>query len=140
MITFLRALFLVVLASMIWVTSWAGMQCPLFAVPRAVATHPWFIATLCDAYWGFITFYVWVCYREVSWTARIAWFLAIVALGNIAMSSYCLAALLKAPKDGRLADVLTARRPGTGWLGLSLAAAGIAVTVAAAVQGNHLAQ
>ena len=139
MITFLRALFVVVLASMLWVTTWAGLQCPLFAVPRAVATHPWFIATLFDAYWGFVTFFVWVCVREASWTARIAWFVAIMALGNIAMSSYCLAALSQAPRDGRLSDVLTARRPGPGWLGIALALAGVAVTLAAAL-GSHPAR
>lgn len=132
MITTLRALFLLALVSMLSVTTWAGLHCPLFAVPRPVATHPWFIATLFDAYWGFITFYVWVCYRETSWTARIAWFVAIMALGNIAMSSYCLAALSQAPRDGRLSDVLTARRPGPGWLGMALAVAGVAVTVASA--------
>jgi hypothetical protein len=133
MINALRALFLVVLASMIWVTTWAGLQCPLFDVPRSVATHPWFIATLFDAYWGFVTFYVWVCYREISWTARIAWFVAIIALGNIAMSSYWLAALWQVPPRAKLADVLTARRPGPGWLGIGLAVVGVAVTVGAAL-------
>ena len=133
MILALRALFVVVLASMIWVTTWAGLQCPLFAVPRAVATHPWFIATMFDAYWGFVTFFVWVCYRQTSWTARVAWFVAIMALGNIAMSSYCLAALSQVPLNGRVFDVLTARRSGPGWLGIVLAALGIAVTVAAAL-------
>jgi hypothetical protein len=132
MITALRALFAVVLASMIWVTTWAAAQCPLFAVPRSVATHPWFIATLFDAYWGFTTFFVWVCYRQTSWIARIAWFLAIMALGNIAISTYCLAALSLAPRDGRISDILTARRPGPGWLGVALAIAGVAVTAAAA--------
>jgi hypothetical protein len=133
MITALRVLFLVVLASMLWVTTWAGLQCPLFAVPRAVATHPWFVATMFDAYWGFTTFYVWVCYKETAWTARIAWFLAIMALGNIAMSSYCLAELWQQPRDGKFSDVLTARRRGPGWLGIALALAGIAVTVGAAM-------
>lgn len=132
MITALRALFLVILVSMLWVTTWAGFHCPLFAVPRPVATHPWFIATMFDAYWGFATFYVWVCYRERSWTARIAWFFAIMSLGNIAMSSYCLAAVSRLPSGGRLSDVLTARRPGPGWLGIALAVTGVAVTVAAA--------
>jgi hypothetical protein len=136
MITFLRLLFLAVLASMLWVTTWAGIQCPLFAVPHSVATHPWFIATLCDAYWGFITFFVWVYYRQTSWVARIAWFLAILSLGNIAMSSYCLAALSQAPREGRLGDVLIARKDGPGWLGILLALAGIAVTAAAAL-GAH---
>ncbi len=132
MITGLRVLFLVVLASMIWVTTWAGLQCPLFAVPAPVATHPWFVATMFDAYWGFTTFYVWVFYKETSWTSKTAWFVAIMALGNIAMSSYCLAELAQVPRDKKLSDVLTVRRRGPGWLGAALAAAGVAVTVAAA--------
>jgi hypothetical protein len=133
MIPFLRVLFVVILASMLAVTTWAGLQCPLFGVPRAVATHPWFIATLFDAYWGFITFFVWVCFRQTTWTARIAWLVAILALGNIAMSSYCLAALSGLPKDGKLADVLVARKAGPGWLGIVLAVIGVGVTVAAAL-------
>ena len=131
MLWFLRALFVVVLASMLWVTSWASLQCPLFAVPRPVFTHPWFIATMFDAYWGFTTFYVWVCYKQTSWLARFAWFVAIMLLGNLAMSAYCLSELFTTPKDGRLADLLTARRAGPGALGLILAAAGLAVVALA---------
>ena len=127
MITSLRILFLCVLASMLWVTSWASLQCPLFGVPHSVATHPWFIATLFDAYWGFITFFVWVCFRQTSWVARIAWLLAILSLGNIAMSSYCLAELFRTPTDGKLAEVLTRRHDGAGKLGPALAVIGIAV-------------
>jgi hypothetical protein len=131
MIWFLRALFGVVLASMLWVTSWASFQCPLFAVPREVFTHPWFIATLFDAYWGFITFYVWVCYKQVSGPARVAWFFAIMLLGNIAMSAYCLNELFTVPAGGRLADLFTARREGSGWLGIGLAIVGITVVALA---------
>jgi hypothetical protein len=129
----LRLLFTVVLLSMLWVTTWASHLCPLFAVPRGVATHPWFIATMFDAYWGFTTFFVWVCFKQLSWTARISWFLAIMALGNIAMSSYCLSELYLVRTDGKVSDVLTARRTGPGWLGIALALAGVAVTVAAAL-------
>ena len=131
MIWFLRLLFMVVLASMLAVTSWASFRCPLFAVPREVFTHPWFIATMFDAYWGFTTFFVWVCYKQTSWLARGAWFIAIMLLGNIAMSAYCLSELFTLPKDGRLADLLTVRRPGPGALGLILAAAGLLVVVLA---------
>jgi len=131
MMNALRSLFVLVLASMVWVTTWASLHCPLFAVPRPVATHPWFIATLFDAYWGFMTFFIWVCFRQTSWTARIAWFIAIMSLGNIAMSIYCLAALAQVPAGGKVSDVLTARRTGPGWLGIALATAGVAVTVAA---------
>jgi hypothetical protein len=104
MIRFLRALFIVVLASMIGVTTWASLQCPLFGIPREVYAHPWFVATLFDAYWGFTTFFVWVCYQQRSWLARVAWFVAIMLLGNLAMASYCLAQLFRTPS----------RRPGGG--------------------------
>ena len=131
MILFLRGLFIVVILSMLWVTSWASLQCPLFGIPREVYTHPWFIATLFDAYWGFTTFFVWVCYKQTSAVARAGWFLAIMLLGNIAMAAYCLGELFRAPRDGHLADVLTVRRPGPGALGLVLAALGLAVTLLA---------
>ena len=131
MIWFLRFLFGVVLASMLAVTSWASFQCPLFGVPRDVFTHPWFIATLFDAYWGFITFFVWVCYKQSSWIARTAWFVAIMLLGNIAMAAYCLSELFALPKDGRPADLLTLRREGPGALGLILAVLGVVVIVLA---------
>lgn len=127
MIWLLRALFGLVLASMLWVTSWASFQCPLFAVPREVYAHPWFIATMFDAYWGFTTFFVWVCYKQTSWVARGAWFLAIMLLGNIAMSAYCLSELFAMPADGKLSDLLVARRSGPGGLGIALALAGIAI-------------
>lgn len=131
MLWFLRLLFGAVLASMLAVTSWASLRCPLFAVPRDVFTHPWFIATLFDAYWGFTTFFIWVCFKQVSWTARIAWFTAIMLLGNIAMSAYCLSELFAVPVDHKLTDLLSTRRSGPGWLGLALALAGIAIVVLA---------
>jgi hypothetical protein len=131
MLWLLRILFSLVLASMLWVTSWASLQCPLFGVPREVFTHPWFIATLFDTYWGFFTFYVWVCYKQTSWVARAAWFVAIMLLGNIAMALYCLAELFRATKGTRLADLLTLRRDGPSPLGLSLAALGTVIIAVA---------
>jgi len=131
MIWFLRLLFGLVLASMLWVTTWASLQCPLFGVPREVFTHPWFIATLFDAYWGFITFFVWVAFKQTAWLARIAWFVAIMLLGNIAMSAYCLSELFQTPPTGRVSALLVERRSEPGWLGLGLALAGVVVMLAA---------
>jgi hypothetical protein len=131
MIWFLRILFGLVLASMLWVTTWASLHCPLFSVPRDVFTHPWFIATLFDAYWGFTTFFVWVAFKQTAWLARIAWFVAIMLLGNIAMSAYCLSELFLSPATGRVTDLLVVRRGGPGWLGLGLALAGVAVMLVA---------
>jgi hypothetical protein len=127
MILFLRVFFLVVLASMLWVTSWASLQCPLFAVPREVVTHPWFIATLFDTYWAFATFFVWVCYKQTSWVARVAWLVAIMLLGNIAMAAYVLDELFRTPRDGDVAKLLIVRRAGPGGLGWTLALVGVEV-------------
>jgi hypothetical protein len=106
MIWFLRCLFIVVLVSMLGVTSWASMQCALWDTPRAVATHPWFIATLFDTYWAFLTFYCWVAYKERSWIAKFAWLIAILLLGNIAMAVYMLIQLFRVPANARIEDIL----------------------------------
>lgn len=109
MIVALRVLFSIVLISMLWVTGWASMQCALWETPRAVATHPWFIATLFDTYWGFLTFYCWVAYKERSWVAKIAWLVAVLLLGNIAMSVYLLIQLFRVPASAKLEEVLLRR-------------------------------
>ncbi len=106
MIWFLRILFTVVLVSMLGVTGWASMQCALWDTPRAVATHPWFIATLFDTYWAFLTFYCWVAYKERGWIARIGWLLGILLLGNIAMAIYLLIQLFRAPANAKMEAVL----------------------------------
>ena len=106
MISFLRIFFCIVLVSMLAVTSWASMQCALWETPRAVATHPWFIATLFDTYWAFLTFYCWVVYKERGWIARIGWLLGILLLGNIAMAIYMLIQLFRVPATARIEDVL----------------------------------
>lgn len=132
MLIFLRLLFSLVLASMIAVTSWASFQCPLFAVPRAVAVHPWFIATLADAYWGFITFYAWVYFKQTAWLARGAWLIAILLLGNVAMAAYCLRELWRVENEHALPGLLVRRHAGPSPLGLVLAGSGIAVIAFAA--------
>ena len=53
----------------------------------------WFQATLADAYFGFVMFYVWVFYRERTISRRAGWFVGIMLLGNIAMATYALLAL-----------------------------------------------
>lgn len=131
MLLFLRALFIVVIASMLSVTSWASFHCPLFAIPREVYTHPWFIATLFDAYWGFITFFIWVAFKQTNLFARLAWLVAILLLGNIAMAAYCLSELFTVTARDSLAGLLTTRRDGPGSLGLGLAALGVAVLILA---------
>ena len=129
MILFLRALFIVIIASMLAVTSWASLHTPLFSIPREVFTHPWFIATLFDAYWAFIAFYVWIAWKEQSLAARVLWFVAIIALGNIAMAAFMLREFfaVSAADSSALATVFTRRNAGTLVLPGVLTAVSIAV-------------
>ena len=127
MILFLRALFIVIIASMLAVTSWASLHTPLFAIPREVLSHPWFIATLFDAYWAFVTFFVWVAWKEGTLAARVLWFVAIVALGNLAMAAYMLRELFRVPATGPLAAVFTRRNAGALLLPAVLTAASVTV-------------
>lgn len=128
MILFLRALFVVVILSMIAVTSWAGAQQALGEFARsATFRDPWVIATLFDAYWAFITFYVWVAWKEQSLGARILWFVAIVLLGNIAMAIYMLAQLFRVPSNGSLDEVFVQRQPGRLLLPAILSAISVVV-------------
>ena len=87
-------------------TSWASSVCALWKTPETVVLHPWFIATMFDTYFGFLTFYVWLAYKETTWLARAAWLIAILLLGNIAMSTYMLITLFRLPENATIEQVL----------------------------------
>ena len=110
MIWFLRITAFIVLISMLCVTTWASSFVALWKMPREVATHPWFIATLFDTYFAFVAFWAWVAYKETSNIARGLWLLAILLLGNIAMSIYVLRELFRVPANGTFGDVLLRRK------------------------------
>ena len=133
MIVALRTFFIAVFVTMVAVTSWAGAQVALWAIPASVGGHPWFIATLFDTYWAFFTFYVWLFYKEPSWTARLLWFVAIVLLGNMAMAAYALAVLFRVPADAEPSEVLLRGRPVSSWVPAVLIAAFGLVAAGAAV-------
>ena len=109
--------FSVVLLSMLAVTTWASSQVALWRTPREVWTHPWFIATLFDTYFAFLTFWLWLAYKETSNVARGLWLVAILLLGNLAMAAYMLIQLLRLPPDAPLTALLLrggATGPGPG--------------------------
>lgn len=127
MLWFLRLLFITVIVSMVATIGWASSQCALFAIPREVTTHPWFLATLLDAYWAFITFYVWVAWKEPSLAARVLWFIAIILWGNFAMSLYLLIELFRIDRMEQIRETLVTRRPGRVALPAILTTLGIGV-------------
>ena len=91
----LLSLFGIVLLSMVVVTTYASLDRSMFDMGTQLTADPWFHATLADAYFGFLTFYVWVAYKEVTVWRRVLWFSLIMTLGNIAMSVYMLIQIWK---------------------------------------------
>jgi hypothetical protein len=94
----LLTLFAFVLLLMLAVTAWASWDRAVWRAGYLFA-ESWFVATFADAYCGFLTFYVWVAYKERSITARLGWFLAIMGLGNITMAVYVLLQLVRLRRD-----------------------------------------
>lgn len=128
MILFLRVLFFAIIASMLWVTTWASLHQALGDFARsATIRDPWVIATLFDAYWAFVSFYVWVAWKERSTGARLLWFVAIILLGNLAMAAYMLRELFRVPASGPLDPVLARRNPGSLLMPGLLTAAAVAI-------------
>lgn len=118
---------MLVIASMLAVTSWASLHTPLFDIPPEVICHPWFLATLLDAYWGFITFYVWAAWKERSRTARVLWLVNVLLLGNFAMAAYFLRELFVIRTTPEIGLVFRRRNSGTLILPSMLFAAAVVV-------------
>lgn len=110
MIVFLRTVFSFVLICMFSVTLWASDQLALWDTPRAVILHPWFIATLFDTYFAFLTFWAWVAYKETCWVAKILWLFAILIFGNFAIASYMLIQLFRVPANAPIETILLRRK------------------------------
>jgi hypothetical protein len=107
----LRLLFGAILVVMLAVTTQASLMQPILQW-RGLATEPdrwWTLATLADAYCGFLTFYAWVFYKEPGTGARAGWLAAILLLGNIAMATYVLLQLSRLRDDEPASHLLLRR-------------------------------
>lgn len=109
--TLLRLIFGAIFLSLFAYTTFASTQQSVFDWQGMVAEPDkwWTIATMMDAYYGFLTFYVWVFYKEIRWLPRIAWFVAIMLLGNMAMSMYVLRQIAKLRDDEPVENILLRR-------------------------------
>ena len=110
--SFLIALFGFIFTFMIVMTIRTQMKVSFWDFPAwqpAYAANPWAVATLYDAYFGFTTFFVWVCFKERLFAAKVIWFVLIMGLGNIAMSFYVLRQLFKLKPGEPVMSVLTRR-------------------------------
>jgi Protein of unknown function (DUF1475) len=109
----LRLLFGFILVTLLAFTGYASTQQAVWEW-RGLLDGPdrwWTIATLIDAYYGFLTFYVWVFYKEQRWLPRVGWFLGIMLLGNMAMAAYVLLQLARLAPGAATASLLSTRNP-----------------------------
>ncbi len=107
----LQILFGCIFLALLGMTAWASVHQSVLDW-SALSLGPdryWTRATLVDAYGGFLTFYVWVFYKERSWLKRVLWFIAIMALGNMAMSAYVLLQLRRLGPAQEANAILIAR-------------------------------
>ena len=97
--TALKLLFVAIFLWMTVLTIRTSLAVSLWSAWDSYAANPWAVATLYDAYFGFITFWVWVAYKENTIWSRLLWLVLILGLGNIAMSLYVLIQLFRLKPD-----------------------------------------
>jgi hypothetical protein len=104
--TALKLLFAAIFLWMIVLTIRTSLAVSLWSAWDSFAANPWAVATLYDAYFGFITFWVWVAYKENTLWSRLLWLALILGLGNIAMSLYVLIQLFRLKPDQSVGAIL----------------------------------
>ncbi len=116
-----------VLAAMTWVSWYATMTPTITSLPQyahlagkegvnviigfdTVCSEPWGLATMFDAYFGFLAFWLYVAWRERSVLARLSWLIALLILGNFAIAAYALICLRQTPATADLTQTFFTRR------------------------------
>ena len=104
----LKITFAAIFLWMVGMTTYVSLHKPLWQAGSEFSwvSSPWAVATLFDAYFGFLTFFVWVYFKEGSLAAKVIWFLLIMELGNIAMSGYVLIQLFRLKSQERLSNLV----------------------------------
>ena len=105
----LQILFGCIFMTMMLYSIWVSTRQPLWEWGGLTQApdNLWTIATLLDAYFAFITFYIWVLFKERGLIARLAWLVAILLLGNIAISAYVLLQLRRLGPGEPVSAILT---------------------------------
>ena len=92
---------IVVFVVMVAVTTWASLDANLLVGFQRLLADRWGVATLFDAYFGFLWFWLWIAYKEDSLRRSLLWLLLLFVLGNLTMAAYVLLQLARLkPGDG----------------------------------------
>lgn len=119
----LIAYFTIVLLAMTWVSwyactapsitslsEYAGKGLNVIGGYVTVCSEPWGLATMFDAYFGFMAFWLYVAWRERTVTSRLCWFVALMLLGNFAIAGYALICLFSAENEADLGKIFFTRK------------------------------
>lgn len=113
--------FILVLAAMTWVSWYAstapslssmfkGQSLNLIDGYKAVCSEPWGLATMFDAYFGFMAFWLYIAWRENNNLSRFYWWVALMLLGNFAIAGYALACLFSQPAESDLGKIFFTKK------------------------------
>ena len=105
----LKAIFALILLAMLSVTITATIDQNIFEAVGKMWPNWWFKVTLADAYFGFLTFFVWVAYKELRLWRKLVCFASIMLLGNLAISAYMLLEFFKLREGDNFETLLTRR-------------------------------
>lgn len=108
--TALKVFFVFVLAVMTWGTMRASLDRGIVTALQELGPDTWFQVTLLDTYFAFLTFSIWVLYKETCWMRRLLWLGGILLLGNFAIAAYMLLQLFRLPAGEPLENLLLRRK------------------------------
>ena len=96
---FLIVIFSILFLVIVYTVITTSYESNLFKDWDFLASIPWMKATLVDFYINTVVIFVWLAFRERSWTVRIIWLILFVFLGSMATTMYVLIQLFKLKKD-----------------------------------------
>ena len=119
--------FILVLAAMTWVSWYASTAPTITSLDKykelagkeginvikgleTVCSEPWGLATMFDAYFGFLAFWLYVAWRERTVASRLGWLVALLLLGNFAIAAYALLCLKQSGDETDLGKVFFTRK------------------------------
>ena len=120
--------FILVLVAMTWVSWYACVTPSITSLAKyaelvknqeginvikgfeTVCSEPWGLATMFDAYFGFLAFWLYTAWRERTVGARLGWLVALLLLGNFAIAAYALLCLKQSGDETDLGKVFFTRK------------------------------
>ncbi|GHN03222.1 hypothetical protein WSM22_47110 [Cytophagales bacterium WSM2-2] len=90
MVSFLKVFLSLVWVFMVYIVVSTSLESSLFKEWDFLGSIPWMRATLWDFYANVLVIFLWVVYREKSWTVKIAWVVIFFCLGSIGTIAYTL--------------------------------------------------